>query len=93
MPEVSAWQSRPFETVYPFVFMDEIHYKLKKSNQFVTKVAYIVLIITLEGNKDILDIWKGEHESSKFWLSVMNDLKSMGLQEVYLFCVDGLKCF
>lgn len=93
MPEVSAWQSRALETVYPFVFMDAIHYKVKENNQFVTKAAYVVLGITLEGNKDILGIWIGEHESSKFWLSVMNDLKSRGLQEVYLFCVDGLKGF
>ena len=93
MPEVSAWQSRPLESVYPFVFMDAIHYKVKENNQFVTKAAYVVLGITSEGNKDILGIWIGEHESSKFWLSVMNDLKSRGLQEVYLFCVDGLKGF
>ena len=93
MPEVSAWQNRALETVYPFVFMDAIHYKVKENNQFVTKAAYVVLGITLEGNKDILGIWIGEHESSKFWLSVMNDLKSRGLQEVYLFCVDGLKGF
>ena len=93
MPEVSAWQSRPLELVYPFVFMDAIHYKVKENNQFVTKAAYVVLGITLEGNKEILGIWIGEHESSKFWLSVMNDLKSRGLQEVYLFCVDGLKGF
>ncbi|WMJ21967.1 IS256 family transposase [Paludicola sp. MB14-C6] len=93
MPEVTAWQNRPLDSVYPFVFMDAIHYKVKENNQFVTKAAYVVLGITLEGNKDILGIWIGENESSKFWLSVMNDLKSRGLQDVYLFCVDGLKGF
>lgn len=93
MPELIAWQNRPLDSIYPFVFMDAIHYKVKENNQFVTKAAYIVLGITIEGNKDILGIWIGEHESSKFWLSVMTDLKSRGLQEVYLFCVDGLKGF
>lgn len=93
MPEVIVWQNRPLDSVYPFVFMDAIHYKIKENNQFVTKAAYVVLGITIEGNKDILGIWIGEHESSKFWLNVMNDLKSRGLQEVYLFCVDGLKGF
>ena len=93
MPEVTTWQNRPLETVYPFVFMDAIHYKVKEDHQIVTKAAYVVLGITLDGNKDILGIWIGEHESSKFWLSVLNDLKSRGVLDVYLFCVDGLKGF
>jgi transposase-like protein len=93
MPEVATWQNRPLETVYPFVFMDAIHYKVKEDHQIVTKAAYVVLGITLDGNKDILGIWIGEHESSKFWLSVLNDLKSRGVLDVYLFCVDGLKGF
>lgn len=93
MPEVMAWQNRPLETVYPFVFMDAIHYKVREDHQIVTKAAYVVLGITLDGNKDILGIWIGEHESSKFWLGVLNDLKSRGVLDVYLFCVDGLKGF
>lgn len=93
MPEVTAWQNRPLESVYPFVFMDAIHYKIKEEHQIVTKAAYVVIGITLEGNKNILGIWIGEHESSKFCLSVLNDLKSRGILDVYLFCVDGLKGF
>lgn len=93
MPEVTAWQNRPVENVYPFVFMDAIHYKVKEDHQIVTKAAYVVLGIALDGCKDILGIWIGEHESSKFWLSVLNDLKSRGVLDVYLFCVDGLKGF
>ena len=73
--------------------MDAIHYKVKENHQYVTKVAYVVLGITLEGSKDILGIWIGEHESSKFWLNVLTELKSRGVQDVYLFCVDGLKGF
>lgn len=93
MPELVTWQNRPLESVYPFVFMDAIHYKVKEDHQIVTKAAYVVIGITLDGNKDILGIWIGEHESSKFWLSVLNDLKSRGILDVYLFCVDGLKGF
>ncbi len=93
MPEVTAWQNRPLEKVYPFIFMDAIQYKVKENHQYVTKAAYVVLGITTDGNKDILGVWIGEHESSKFWLSVLNDLKSRGITEVYLFCVDGLKGF
>ena len=57
------------------------------------KAAYVVLGITMDGRKDILGVWIGEHESSKFWLNVLNDLKSRGVGDVYLFCVDGLKGF
>lgn len=93
LPEVTTWQSRALESVYPFIFMDAIHFKVKENHQYVTKAAYVVLGITMEGTKDILGFWIGEHESSKFWLTVMNDLKSRGVSEVYLFCVDGLKGF
>ena len=90
MPEVNAWQNRPLEAVYPFIFMDAIHYKVKEDHRYVTKAAYVVLGITMDGRKDILGVWIGEHESSKFWLNVLNDLKSRGVLDVYLFCTDGL---
>ncbi len=90
MPEVTAWQNRPLEPVYPFLFMDAIHYKVKEDHRYVTKAAYAVLGITMDGRKDILGVWIGEHESSKFWLNVLNELKSRGIRDVYLFCTDGL---
>ena len=93
MPEVTAWQNRPLNSIYPFVFMDAIHYKVKENHQYVTKAAYVVLGINMEGCKDILGIWIGEHESAKFWLNVLNDLKNRGVQSVYVFCVDGLTGF
>jgi putative transposase len=93
MPEIAQWQSRALEAVYPFIFMDAIYYKVKENNQYVNKAAYVVLGVTMEGNKDILGIWIGESESSKFWASVLNDLKSRGVNDVFLFCVDGLKGF
>ena len=93
MPEVTAWQNRPLESVYPFVFLDAIHYKVKENHQYQTKAAYVVLGVTMDGTKDILGVWIGEHESSKFWLNVLNDLKSRGVLDVYLFCVDSLKGF
>ena len=93
MPEVTVWQNRPLEAVYPFVFLDTIRYKVKENHQYQTKAAYVVLGITMDGTKDILGVWIGEHESSKFWLNVLNDLKSRGVLDVYLFCVDGLNGF
>ena len=92
-PEIAAWQNRPLESVYPFIFMDAIHYKVKENHQYITKAAYIVLGIQLDGHKDILGVWIGEHESAKFWLSVMNDLRNRGIKDVYVFCVDGLTGF
>lgn len=93
MPEVTAWQNRPLNSIYPFVFMDAIHYKVKENHQYITKAAYVVLGINMDGCKDILGIWIGEHESAKFWLNVLNDLKNRGVQSVYVFCVDGLTGF
>ena len=93
MPEVNDWQNRPLEEIYPFVFMDAIHYKVKEDHRYITKAAYVVLGINMEGSKDILGIWIGEHESSKFWLNVLTELKSRGVKNVYLFCVDGLTGF
>lgn len=92
-PEVNAWQNRPLEALYPFVFMDAIHYKVKENHRYITKAAYVVLGIQQDGRKDILGCWIGENESAKFWLSVMNGLKSRGVQDVYVFCVDGLAGF
>ena len=92
-PEINAWQNRPLESVYPFIFMDAIHYKVKENHQYITKAAYVVLGIGLDGRKDILGVWIGENESAKFWLSVMNDLKNRGIKDVYVFCVDGLTGF
>ena len=92
-PEVNAWQNRPLESVYPFIFMDAIHYKVKEDHQYITKAAYVVLGIRMDGHKDILGVWIGENESAKFWLSVMNDLKNRGIRDVYVFCVDGLAGF
>ena len=65
----------------------------KENHQYQTKAAYVVLGVTMDGTKDILGVWIGEHESSKFWLNVLNDLKSRGVLDVNLFCVDGLKGF
>lgn len=93
MPEVTAWQNRPLEAVYPFVFMDAIHYKVKENHQYITKAAYVVLDINLDGQKDILGLWIGENKSSKFWLNVLNELKTRGVKDVFLFCMDGLTGF
>jgi putative transposase len=90
VPEIKEWQSRPLEVVYPFVFMDAIHYKIRDNGQIVNKAAYVVLGINMEGYKDVLGIWIGENETSKFWLGVLNELKNRNMQDVLIFSVDGL---
>lgn len=90
VPEIKEWQNRPLEPIYPFVFMDAIHYKLKDDGRILNRAAYVVLGINIEGNKDILGIWIGENETSKFWLGVLNELKNRGVDDVLMFCVDGL---
>lgn len=89
-PEIKEWQQRPLDPVYPFIFMDAIHYRIKDEGRILNRASYVVVGVTVEGNKDILGIWIGENETSKFWLGVMNDLKNRGIQDVLMFCVDGL---
>lgn len=93
LPMVQEWQNRPLDDVYPFVFMDAIHYKVRDEKQIIKKAAYVVLGINTDGYKDVLGIWIGGNESSKFWLTVMNDLKNRGVHDVLVFCVDGLSGF
>jgi transposase-like protein len=89
-PEIKEWQQRPLEPIYSFIFMDAIHYKVRDNGRVVNRAAYVVLGVTIDGYKDILGIWIGENESSKFWLGVLNDLKNRGIQDVLIFCVDEL---
>ena len=90
IPEIKEWQTRPLKPIYPFVFMDAIHYKVREDGQIKNKAAYVVLGVDLDGFKDILGIWIGESESSKFWLGVLNELKNRGLEDVLIFSVDRL---
>ncbi len=79
--------------MYDVVFLDTIHYKVKQDGQVVNKAAYMVVGIDLEGCKDVLGMWIGENESSKFWLTVLNELKSRGVEDILIACVDNLKGF
>ena len=93
LPVVAEWQNRPLEKTYCFVFMDAIHYKVREDKHIVVKAAYVVLGVNMDGQKEVLGIWIGANESSKFWLSVLNDLKNRGVCNVLVFCVDGLNGF
>ena len=90
IPQMNEWKNRPLESIYPFIFLDAIHYKVREDGQIKNKAAYVVLGVNLDGYKDILGIWIGENESSRFWLGVLNDLKNRGVEDVLIFSVDGL---
>jgi len=79
--------------VYPFIFLDAVHYSVKEEHRIIKKAAYVVLGITLEGRKEILGIYIGENETSKFYLSVMTDLKNRGVKDILIASIDGLNGF
>ena len=83
----------PLEHVYSFIFLDAIHYKVRDEKQIVNKAAYVAIGVNMDGEKDVLGIWIGANETSKFWLSVLNDLKTRGIKQVLVFCTDGLNGF
>jgi putative transposase len=90
---VTEWQSRPLARIYPIVFFDAIHYKVRDNNKVVTKAAYTCLAIDKDGKKDVLGLWIGESEGAAYWLGVLHELKNRGVEDIFIACVDGLKGF
>lgn len=93
LPTIEEWQNRPLEKVYPFVFLDAIHYHVRENNIVVKKAVYIALGYNTEGYKEILGMWVGENESSKYWLLVLNQLKERGLKDILIVSTDNLSGF
>lgn len=93
MTEVSAWQNRALDEVYPIVYFDALVVKVRQEKQVIKKHLYLALAINLEGDKELLGMWLAESEGAKFWLGVMNELKNRGIREMFIACVDGLSGF
>lgn len=91
MVGAAEWQNRMLDPVYPIVYMDAVHFKVRDEHRIVSKAAYICMGIDMEGYKDILGIWIGEAEGAKFWLSVCNDLSNRGVKYILIACMDGLR--
>lgn len=91
--KANEWQSRPLEEIYPIIFMDATVLKIRVDRVVKNIAAYIMLGITLEGKKEIIGIWIGENETSKYWLTVLNDIQKRGIQDVLIFAIDGLNGF
>ena len=90
IPEMEEWKSRRLEEVYPFVFIDAIHFNVKTNGVIGKSAAYVVLGVSKNGIKEVLGIYIGESESSKFWLSVLNDIKNRGVKDILIISSDGL---
>lgn len=93
LDDVKAWQSRPLDPLYPIVYLDALHIKLKQSGHVQTCAVYVALGINMEGHKEVLGLWVGEAEGAKFWLSILTELKSRGLEDILIAAMDGLKGF
>lgn len=93
LEEVRDWQARPLDPVYPVVFFDALRVKIRDEGLVKNKAVYVALALDAEGHKHVLGLWIEQSEGAKFWLKVMNDLKTRGVQDILIAVVDGLKGF
>ena len=90
---VQAWQNRPLERLYPIMYLDCIMVNVHEDKRVIKKAVYVALAINMEGKKELLGLWISKTEGSKFWMSVLTEIKNRGVEDVFIMCVDGLKGF
>jgi len=93
IPLLKEWQQRPLESIYPFVWLDAIHYKIKENGKYVSKAIYTILGVRIDGKKEIMGLYLSESEGANFWLQVLTDLNNRGVEDILIASVDGLKGF
>lgn len=93
LPELQAWRERDLEALYPVLWLDAIHYKIKENGRFISKAIYTILALNVEGKKELLGLYLSDNEGAHHWLSVLTDLYNRGVKDVLIACVDGLKGF
>lgn len=93
LPELHAWRERDLEAVYPIVWLDAIHYKIKENGRYASKAIYTILGLTIDGKKELLGLYLSDQEGAHHWLSVLTDLNNRGVKDILIACVDGLKGF
>ncbi len=93
LSDAKAWQNRPLDAVYPVVYLDAIHLKIRTDGRVQTRAIYVALAIDLTGNKQLLGLWIGEAEGAKFWLNVLTELNNRGVQDILIAAIDGLTGF
>ena len=93
LPIMESWRTRSLESVYPIVWMDCIHYKIREEGSTVSRAIYCILGINCDGQKDLLGLYASEHEGAKFWLQVLSDLQHRGVKDILIACIDNLSGF
>ena len=93
IPLIQEWQQRPLEPVYPIIYLDALHVKMRDGMSASNKAVYCVIGVSLEGRKDVLSLSIGEAESASYWMSLLDELKARGVQDICIACVDGLSGF
>jgi len=93
IPLVKEWQARLLESIYPIVWLDAIHYKIRENGKVSNKAVYTILGINIEGRKEVLGLYISESEGANFWLQVLTDLSNRGIADILIACIDGLKGF
>jgi transposase-like protein len=91
--QITEWQARPLNAIYPIVYLDCIVVKIRENMQVINKSIYLALGVDMDGHKELLGLWISESEGAKFWLSVLTELKNRGVQDILIACIDGLKGF
>jgi putative transposase len=91
--EVKIWQGRSLDEVYPILYMDALHVKIRDGGHVMNKAIYVAVGVNMEGKKEVLGLWAAQNEGAKFWLQVMTELKNRGVKDIFVACVDGLKGF
>ncbi len=93
LPELQAWRERDLEAIYPIVWLDAIHYKIKENGRYISKAIYTILGLNIDGKKELLGLYLSDNEGAHHWLSVLTDLYNRGVKDIVIACVDGLKGF
>lgn len=93
IPAIKEWQNRPLESIYPVIWLDAMHFKVRDNGVVKTKAIYSILGVNCEGEKEVIGIYFGEHESSSFWKQVLHELQMRGVQDIFVACIDNLKGF
>jgi putative transposase len=93
LPEITEWQQRPLDSVYPVMWLDAMHFKVRENGKVISKAVYSVLGVNTEGEKQVLGIYFGDNESSSFWRNVLYELQQRGVKDIFVACIDNLKGF
>ena len=93
LPELESWRERDLDPVYPIVWLDAIHYKVRENGRYVSKAIYTILALNIEGKKELIGLYLSDAEGAHYWLSVLTDLQNRGVKDILIACVDGLTGF